>query len=178
MEQDRLIDRPDVEDGKTELETYMDLRRQVLGLRRSDYEAYMREHGVHAVLIDTNMDGIVYSVVMVVDGTISLYYQTGGGVLGMGRKFPDLAMKTRAFVYSCDQMISKLHTAENTSIPDVDQRVFYLVTADKVYKAVSQKTKMAEEPYEIQMLNYLSEKVMTQFISLYEAKNVQEDTTN
>lgn len=176
MEQGNQFDQPDVEKEQTHHDTYMDLRRQVLGLRRSDYEAYMREHGVHAVLIDTHMDGIIYSVVLIVDGTISLYYQSGGGVLGMGQKFPDLAMTTRAFVYSCDPILPKLHVAENSDIPDVDERAFYLLTADRVYKAVSRKSKMAEEPYEIQMLNYLSEKVMTQFISLFEARDIKGET--
>jgi len=119
------------------------------------------------------MDGIVYSVALIVDGTISLYYQSGGGIIGMGQKFPDLAMATRAFVYSSDQVLSKLKPADDLDLPGADERVFYLVAADKVYKAVSRKTKMAQEPYEIQMLNYLSEKVMTQFISLFEAKDIQ-----
>lgn len=172
VQEEEIVFQGEVEPNPSEENPYLGLRRKVLGLKRQDFVAYMREHAVHAVLIDTNMDGIIYSVALVVDGTISLYYQTGGGVLGMGQKFPDLAMATRAFVYSADQVISKLPVAKDTNLPEVGERTFYIIAEDKVYKAVSHKSQMADEPYEIQILNYLSEKVMAQFISLYEAKDI------
>ena len=81
-------------------------------------------------------------------------------------------MATRAFVYSADQVISKLPVAKDTNLPEIGERTFYIIAEDKVYKAVSHKSQMADEPYEIQILNYLSEKVMAQFISLYEAKDI------
>ncbi|NLW88829.1 MAG: hypothetical protein GXY43_03795 [Clostridiaceae bacterium] len=173
--EDRNPDERDVSNDDGKNSPYMGLRRMVLGLRRNDFEAYMREHNVHAVLIDTNMDGIVYSVACIVDGTISLYYETGGGVLGMGQKYPDLAMATRAFVYSTDRVLSKLGVADHTLLPEADERAFYLITQDKIYKAVSRKSTISEESPEVQMLNYLSEKVMSLFLSLYNAKDVSDE---
>lgn len=169
---------------------YMSFRRQVLGIQKKDYENYMRQYRVVAVLMDTNMADVMFSVACVVDGTFSLYYRTGGGVVGMGQKYKDLGMAARAFVYGADRALPNpvvtgdseeensegateepvLEVVDHYDLPATDERIFYLVTDGKIFKAVSRKGSIATEPKEVQILNYTSEKVMDQFFECYQTE--------
>jgi hypothetical protein len=146
-----------------DLNPYMRFRRMILGLRRSDYEMVIRQHRVHAVLVDTFMDGSIFSVACVVDGSFSLYYGEGGGIIGMGQKYKELAMAARAFVYGAEQAIPNCEAAESFDLPGDEERCFYLVTDGQVFKTISKMGSMATDPKQIQILNFVLDKVMEVF---------------
>ncbi len=145
------------------MDPYMGLRRAILSLSRNDYEMVIRQHRVHAVLVDTHMEDSVFSVACAADGSFSLYYEEGGGIIGMGQKHKELAMASRAFVYGAEQALPACEEAVSDDLPGVDERYFYLVTDGNVFRAISKKGSMGSEPREIQILNFVLDKVMDQF---------------
>jgi hypothetical protein len=142
--------------------SYDESRKEILRLQRDPYELYMRSHRVYAVLVDTNMDGVLFSVACIVDGTFSLYGENGC-ILGYADKFKELAMASRAFVYGAEQVIPASAETKNTDLPADGERIFYLMTDGVIYKAISRKGSMSKEPVEIQVINLIFDKVLGKY---------------
>jgi hypothetical protein len=67
-------------------DVYRDLRQQVLtldpakiGLPSSD------KNQIHGVLMETGYPEAVATLVTIADGTVSLYFSNGGGIIGVGQ---------------------------------------------------------------------------------------------
>jgi hypothetical protein len=69
----------------TVAEIYMGLRGQVLGLGAVEVEGLPEERQLLAAVMDMGVDGAVATLVGVADGSTSMYFSTGGGVIGAGQ---------------------------------------------------------------------------------------------
>lgn len=156
-----------------DMNPYMGLRRKILSLSRNDYEMVIRQHRVHAVLVDTHMEDSVFSVACAADGSFSLYYEEGGGITGLGQKYKELGMAARAFVYGAEQALPACEEAVDDDLPGVDERFFYLVADGKIFKAASKKGSMASDPREIQILNFVLDKVIEKFFECMSAEKTE-----
>src|SRR5262245_49833724 len=72
--------------GYTVADIYIDLRRQVLGL--TPQSAAAPTATVVAVLMETGYPEAVATLVAVSDGSVSLYFSNGGGIIGAGEHAP------------------------------------------------------------------------------------------
>ena len=82
------------------VDVYCGLRDQILRLPSERRSAGFS--GIVGALMETGYQGAVASVVMLADGTTSLYLSSGGGVIGAGQHKP-VALATAAFLKAVDQ---------------------------------------------------------------------------
>ena len=69
---------------------YLGLRQQVLDLKpETIMHETDEEHPVYAALVDIGAKGGIVSLACVIDGTASLYYSNGGGMIGLGHADDD-----------------------------------------------------------------------------------------
>jgi hypothetical protein len=67
-------------------EIFRRMRETVFGLsRESSFEMYATGGASIAIVVEENLDGDVYSLVVVADGSTSLYFSNGGGFIGAGQ---------------------------------------------------------------------------------------------
>lgn len=112
-------------------EAYADMRAHVLRLTAADLRMPARPHLTIAAMMETAYPEAVATLVTIADGNASVYFSSGGGILGRGdhesvrapaRAFLDLAAASRA----------ELLPTDSFPLPRATQVRFYLVTTDGV----------------------------------------------
>lgn len=114
-------------------EVYADLRKQALrlkpesiGLNDADQSA------VIAVLMETGYPEAVATLVAVVDGTASLYFSNGGGIIG-GGEHESVRKVAKEFVSFSQKYVSQAALTKVFPLPQKDNVRVYMVTGDGVY---------------------------------------------
>lgn len=85
-------------------------------------------HEVWGVLMETGMEGgAVYTVVALADGTTSLYFSTGGGVIGAG-EHASVRQASSEFIVLANSAIAAANPTASYPLPKVGQTTFYFLT--------------------------------------------------
>jgi hypothetical protein len=71
--------------------------------------------------------GGVYSLVVLADGTTSLYFSTGGGIIGAG-EHASVRQAAAAMLTEANRLRSETKLTESTPLPSSGQVVFYLLS--------------------------------------------------
>jgi hypothetical protein len=101
----------------------LSVKLQDLGLSPKTYP-----HGVWGVLMETGLaNGDAYSLVVLADGTTSLYFSTGGGIIGAGEQTA-VRQAAGAMLASANRLRSEAKVATSTPLPTAGQVVFYLLS--------------------------------------------------
>lgn len=96
---------------------------QDLGLTASSYP-----HAVWGVVMDTGLDrGGAYSLVVLADGTTSLYFSTGGGIIGAG-EHARVRQAAGAMLSEANRLRTETKPTESTPLPSSGQVAFYLLS--------------------------------------------------
>jgi hypothetical protein len=96
-----------------------------LGLSQTEYAAT-----IWGVLMETGLpDGAAYTLVVLADGSTSLYFSTGGGVIGAGAHARVRAAST-ALLHEASQVRASARSTTSTPLPKPGQVVFYLLAAN------------------------------------------------
>lgn len=118
-------------DGGGSYETapvYLDLRRQVVELAERGRDASAERI---AVLMETGMEEACYSLVAHVDGTASLYFSNGGGVIG-GGQHPNGAQTAKDMVALAARYEPELRPAREQPLPKPGTTRFYLIKPGEI----------------------------------------------
>ena len=114
-------------------EIYNDLRNQVLQLNPDVIgQADGDESTVLAVLMETGYPEAVATLVAVSDGTASLYFSNGGGIIGGGEHEP-VRKVCGEFVTFAQNFVPKSEMTDTFPLPKQDNVRCYLVTRAGVY---------------------------------------------
>jgi hypothetical protein len=143
-------------------EAYAGLRRLALGLTAESLGTSALPHTpVVALLMDTGMSNAVATLVGVADGTTSLYYSTGGGVIGAGLRH-DVAAATHRWLQTCGQMLGQLSPIEDAPLPAEGMVQFVAVTPGGLLGAVASSAELGERLHPLSPLFYAAHGVITQ----------------
>lgn len=103
---------------------------------------------IHAVIMETGYPEAIATFACFRDGTASLYFSTGGGVIGGGQQesvrnacFEMLSITNQYaqdFIAACDPV-------STFPLPGKGEVFFYLVTSDAVYQAQCAEDALAEQ---------------------------------
>ncbi len=95
---------------------------------------------VWGVMIETGYEVGIATLVAFADGTTSLYYSTGGGMLGSADYSP-LADSSQALVADANHYLSNLDTINKVPLPAAGQvRFTFLTFAGKLSLVVDQRS--------------------------------------
>ena len=147
-------------DNKTKIEPfeiYNELRRQVLTLGEDYYQRFPDQNDpfVYAALVDMNMGSAYASLACFIDGTTSLYFSTGGGIIGAGQEHEEVKNATFHFLDNASLMIEHLQIADNFDLPKKENQCEYLMTPNGIYTAKFNLSTVQNYSKEMKYLFYL-----------------------
>jgi hypothetical protein len=93
------------------------------------------------ILMETGLeDGAVYSPVVLADGSTSLYFSSGGGIIGAG-EHQAVRQASKAMLQAASQFQARMPLASSTPLPGPGKVTFYLLSAKGTlsYSAVEQR---------------------------------------
>lgn len=125
-------------------EVYEGLRGQALALTPEQLGIVeSRENKALAVLMEVGLEQGVATLVAVNDGSASLYFSNGGGVIGAGRD-PDVASASRLMIARAENAIALMQPVIEYPLPRSGHVRFYVVTPGGIYTAEQIESALAE----------------------------------
>lgn len=148
--------------GSDEIENpYLGLRSQVLSLTSEDL-GISREsfpHDVWGLVMETGMENGSYTLVVLSDGTTSIYYSSGGGVIGAGvhDKVQDAS---KILISGANHFANKAEMIDKFPLPDDGQTCFYFLGYDGVKKYSALEQSLGENEDVLSSLFYAAHDVI------------------
>ena len=110
------------------------LREMVLSLSGTDLPLSRAQNQPLAVLMEFCSSGTAVSLVAVADGSVSLYFSHGGGVIGAGEHEP-VRRVAASFLELAAELSDRMGLAQSTPLPSEGTVRFYVVLQDGVRNA-------------------------------------------
>jgi hypothetical protein len=106
-----------------------DLRSMVFALKPSDIGLDATNHTseVWGVVMETGLDSGFYTLVVLADGTSSLYFSTGGGIIGAG-EHASVRSQGEKFLAMAGRSLPAASIADSHPAPSPGQTTFYFLT--------------------------------------------------
>lgn len=114
---------------------------------------------VWAVLMEMGYPEAVASLVAIADGATSIYFSTGGGIIGAGQHAA-VRDRTERFVARADAQTNLFTAATEHPLPDVGRVRFYLQTFDGLLTAEASEEALGENRHELSPLFHLGHAVI------------------
>jgi hypothetical protein len=122
---------------------------------------------VWGVIVETGYVVGTATIVSLADGTTSLYYSTGGGMLGSGDYAP-VADASKALIIQAENYISQMASVEAFPLPTVGQVKFFCLTFSGVCYAEAAELTLKSGNHPLSPLYMLSHKTLDQLHMLAE----------
>ncbi len=127
------------------VEMVRELRSMAFGLTAADIGVTRENHAaaVWGVLMETRLDEGYFTLVVLADGSTSLYYSTGGGVIGSGDH--DAVRRAGiAYLAQAEQALPATTAATSTAPPAPGETRFHLLTFDGMRSYAAPEIELGE----------------------------------
>jgi hypothetical protein len=143
-------------------DVYRDLRQQVLTTTPAKIGVSPASPDqVWAVMMETGYPEAVMTLVAIADGTISLYFSNGGGIIGLGQH--DGPRKAGVELLSSSQsFLKEAGLTKNFPLPGVGKTRFYFVTLQGVHTVEFKEDDLGKNKVVLSPLFYKAQEVITQ----------------
>lgn len=138
-------------------EAYRGLRAQALQLTSAQVDS---AEGVFGVLMETGYPEAV-SLLALSDGTASLYFSSGGGIIGAGGH-PGPSVAARSLVAFAAHNLGHLGAAVEYPLPGPGHTRFYVLTSDGVLTADALERAFGENRHVLSPLFYAAQELITE----------------
>ncbi len=146
-------------------EIYTELRSQALG---ATAEALGVKDQTFAVIMETGYPEAVVTLVAICDGTASLYFSTGGGMIGLGdHEGPGVA--ARSLVAFADHNLEQLEPAADTSLPRPGYTRFFVLTRRGTLTAEAKEEDLGENRHVLSPLFYSAHELISEMRKIEKA---------
>jgi hypothetical protein len=147
-------------------EIYQSLRQQVFDLPKQDYNFGATDR--LAVLMETGLEDACYTLVAVADGSASLYFSNGGGVIGSGghQEGAEAAKALLDFSRKYDGQLKKI---SDTPLPKPGMTRFYIIKMDEILSGEFKENDLGKGKSPVSPLFYKAHELIT-VIRLIERK--------
>ena len=113
-------------------EIFRSLRAKVLSLTPSELGITPLPSGVWGALMEFSSGETAVTLVAVLDGTTSLYFSSGGGIIGAG-KSEVVRKANHLFLEVAGRFVGGFHKVDSYPAAQPGRVCFYVLTADGVY---------------------------------------------
>ena len=104
------------------------------------------DNQVYGAVIDMPMgQNLLTTLVVLMNGTANLYFNTGGGVLGLGQRHQTVSSAVRSFLVSAGQVLPSCQHTREYDLPTHKINYIYLLTRRGVYKMELDPSQMLTE---------------------------------
>lgn len=142
-------------------EVYLGLRQQVLDLAPEQLGDWLpADAPVLALLMETGYPEAVATLVAVADGSTSLYFSNGGGVIGAGAH-PSVAEANRRWLETALELLPELSPLASPPLPNEGMTQFVAVTRDGLRGATIVEQELGGGEHDLSPLFYAGQDVIT-----------------
>jgi hypothetical protein len=117
-----------------------------LGLTRANYP-----HEVWGMLMETGLQGGHYTLVVLADGSTSLYYSTGGGVIGAST-WPAVKDASQRFLDQGNRALAGSAPATSLEPPPLNTTRFFFLTFDGVQVGTAPEAALTQKNHKLAAL--------------------------
>jgi hypothetical protein len=143
-------------------EIYLELRQQVLTLTPAQLDdALPADEPILALLMETGYPEAVATLVVVADGSASLYFSNGGGIIGAG-EHGSVAEASRRWLEVARDFLPQLAAVTDPPPPEEGLTQFVGVTRTGVRSTVVPQGDLAEGRHPLSPLFHAGQGVITQ----------------
>lgn len=129
-------------------EIYSDLRGMAL---RLDGETLQARNGVFALLMETGYNEAAVTVLASADGSASMYFSNGGGLIGAG-EYEQVREVVFETLSELEEHLPSLDPTNTYPLPEVGQTRFYAVTEKGVLTTEAAEDLLGNEKHELSPL--------------------------
>ena len=115
---------------------------------------------VWAVLMDMGSDKGTATLLAAVDGTVSLYTSTGGGIIGAG-EHPSIRRKAMTFLSTAEQYLDEFQKTSKYPLPAPGRTTFYLMTFSGTFTGDFDENALGEGHHKLSKLFYAGHEVIS-----------------
>ncbi len=150
---------------------YETLRNKVLSLNPKDIGIVPTQESpnVWGILMELGYKSAVVTLVSLADGTTSLYFGNGGGMIG-GSAHATVVQSTRNFLAEAENYYQQMSRTETFPLPDVGRVKFHVLTFTGNFTADADENELGNKKHEFSPLFYSGQDVITQFRMIQEQK--------
>jgi hypothetical protein len=94
--------------------------------------------------METGMDAGFYTLVVLADGTTSLYFSNGGGIIGAGEK-SEVREASRQFIGWGNRFVASAESSPSTQPPAKGSTKFFFLTFDGIRSYSAPEVELGEE---------------------------------
>jgi hypothetical protein len=134
----------------------LSLTPDAIGIRQSDANP-----NVWGVLMEFQVSGLVTTLVSLADGTTSLYFSHGGGVIGAGG-YDAVAHTSENWLAMAESYFPMMQQTRQFPLPAPDRVRFYVLTFSGAYTADCDKTALEQRKDAFWPLFYAGHEVIAQ----------------
>ncbi len=138
-------------------DVYEGLRQQVLRLTADE----LGDAPILALLMETGYSEAVATLVAVADGTTSLYFSNGGGIIGAG-EHAAVAAASRRWLEAGRTALPALAEVTDPPLPETGTTQFVAVTPHGLRSAVAVEDDLGNNRYALSPFFYAAQDVITQ----------------
>ena len=156
----RLFGAADFSPRYKTVEVYDSLRTQVLSLRPEQVGA-THEDEVIALLMETGYSEAVATLVSVIDGAASLYFSTGGGIIG-GGEHEKANAASKKLIRMAGLSLKHMKRAATSPLPKESFTRFYAVTRSGLFSAEVKEEDLGEGRSPLSPLFHTAHELITE----------------
>jgi hypothetical protein len=139
---------------------YHALREQVLTLKAEVLEPPAPGR-ILGVVMETGYKEAVVTLVAIADGTVSLYFSNGGGMIGLGGHEGPRAAGLR-LISAAGSFLGSLTPAKAHPLPALGMTQFFVLTGDGVLTAGAREEDLGMNRHPLSPLYHAAQEVITQ----------------
>lgn len=147
-------------------EVYTKLRSQALGAAAKTLGSKEQTFGV---IMETGYPEAVVTLVALADGTASLYFSSGGGMIGLGQHERP-AVAARSLISFADHNLKQLTPAADTPMPRPGHTRFYVLTQRGTLTAEAEEMELGENRHVLSPLFYSAQELITEMRNVEESR--------
>ncbi len=141
-------------------EVYTGMREMVLKLDDKQI-GDLNGKPVWAVLMETGHEGAVVTLVAIAEGTASLYFSNGGGMIGLG-EHANVRPASLALVREAAPYLKFMKKTEKFPVPKLGETIFYVVTSDGVFTYAAKEDDLGNKRDQFSPLFFQGHELVTQ----------------
>jgi len=152
---------------------YHELRKQVLRGTRAQFglAPEPKSTAPWGVVMDWGIDNRVVTVVALSDGSASLYYSSGGGLIGGGQSHDSVRKAAKKAVAIASEVQGELKRTSNFSLPGAGEVRFYLLTDVGVFYGHASVADLSSGRAELSKLGNAMQTLITECMRVGQPKS-------
>lgn len=114
-----------------------------------------------AVVMETGVDGGSYTLVAIFDGTASIYFSNGGGIIGAG-EHAAVAEVSKSLVSEAQKYLEHFSEIESpAALPSNGNTVFYIRSGESLLTSTANETVLGDGDHPLSNLFYEAHRLIT-----------------